>query len=327
MQCYNKYTEELILKCKDDIKGTNLENCSCGKGKNTPLPNYIKNVEFIESDYKLIFTYTNNTKYEIDLPIENLVKNASYQNNILTITFTNDTVVNIPLTDLIDIYTVENTNTINLELINNKIKANLNESLLNKINVIITNGSGNNYLANDGTYKPIDLSNYAPNTIIGELANLNTTNKSNLVNAINEILNNSSGSGIEIITTNSNIKDLSNGGYIINSNKKMFLTNTYNDYSNCYITSNGSYLLFKSSNVYLVITFHNTIYKDEQVTRVTTINAPSISCGVLGNGYLSKITCVENNSNKVTTISSSSTDEQYPSAKAVYDYVNSVLGN
>ena len=326
MQCYNKYTEELILKCKDDIKNTNLENCSCGKGKNTPLPNYIKNVEFIENDYKLIFTYTNDTIYEIDLPIENLVKNASYQNNILTITFTNDSVVDIPLTDLIDIYTVENTNTINLELINNKIKANLNESLLNKINVITTNGSGNNYLANDGTYKPIDLSNYANKTIIGELANLNTTNKSNLVNAINEILNNSSGSGIEKISTNSNIKDLSNGGYIIDSNKQMFLTSTYNNYSDYYITSHLTYLLFKNNNVYLVITFSDTVYKDEKVSRETTINAPSILWGVLGNGYM-VIKPIENNLNKVTTISSSSTNEQYPSAKAVYDYVNSMLGN
>ena len=36
---------------------------------------------------------------------------------------------------------------------------------------------------------------------------------------------------------------------------------------------------------------------------------------------------LESNSNKVTTISSASTNTQYPSAKAVYDYIQSLNGN
>ncbi len=35
----------------------------------------------------------------------------------------------------------------------------------------------------------------------------------------------------------------------------------------------------------------------------------------------------ENNSNKVTSISSSSTDTQYPSAKCVYDAINNAIGS
>ena len=35
----------------------------------------------------------------------------------------------------------------------------------------------------------------------------------------------------------------------------------------------------------------------------------------------------ESSTNKVTTISSSSTNDQYPSAKAVYDYLQSLNGN
>lgn len=35
----------------------------------------------------------------------------------------------------------------------------------------------------------------------------------------------------------------------------------------------------------------------------------------------------EKTSDKVTTISSTSTNEQYPSAKAVYDYIQSLDGN
>lgn len=35
----------------------------------------------------------------------------------------------------------------------------------------------------------------------------------------------------------------------------------------------------------------------------------------------------ENSSNKVTSISGSSTDTQYPSAKCVYDAINNAIGN
>ena len=35
----------------------------------------------------------------------------------------------------------------------------------------------------------------------------------------------------------------------------------------------------------------------------------------------------EKNANKTLTISSGSTDTQYPSAKAVYDHVDSIVGN
>ncbi len=47
-------------------------------------------------------------------------------------------------------------------------------------------------------------------------------------------------------------------------------------------------------------------------------------------GYLTQhqdITGKENNTNKVTSISSSSTDTQYPSAKCVYDAINNAIGN
>ena len=35
----------------------------------------------------------------------------------------------------------------------------------------------------------------------------------------------------------------------------------------------------------------------------------------------------EDTTNKVTSLSSSSTDTQYPSAKCVYDYVNDLIGD
>ena len=40
-----------------------------------------------------------------------------------------------------------------------------------------------------------------------------------------------------------------------------------------------------------------------------------------------RITGKENISNKVTHLSSSSTDTEYPSAKCVYDYVDDLIGD
>ena len=45
----------------------------------------------------------------------------------------------------------------------------------------------------------------------------------------------------------------------------------------------------------------------------------------LGNWLASKNK--EDTSNKVTSISSSSTDTQYPSAKCVYDYIDDLIGD
>ena len=50
-----------------------------------------------------------------------------------------------------------------------------------------------------------------------------------------------------------------------------------------------------------------------------------ISKGTLENVITGK--ALETANNKVISISSSSTDTQYPSAKAVYDYIQSLNGN
>lgn len=54
-------------------------------------------------------------------------------------------------------------------------------------------------------------------------------------------------------------------------------------------------------------------------------NATFIGKGTLENVITGKN--LETANNKVTSISSSSTDTQYPSAKAVYDYIQSLNGN
>lgn len=72
--------------------------------------------------------------------------------------------------------------------------------------------------------------------------------------------------------------------------------------------------------------------------RVTTAKTEGLyKVGVTNEGHISSATAitktdltdlgVEDASNKVTSISSNSTDTQYPSAKATYTYINTILGN
>ena len=50
-----------------------------------------------------------------------------------------------------------------------------------------------------------------------------------------------------------------------------------------------------------------------------TVNIPSI--------VDARISGKEDSSNKVTSLSASSTDAQYPSAKCVYDYIDDLIGD
>lgn len=56
----------------------------------------------------------------------------------------------------------------------------------------------------------------------------------------------------------------------------------------------------------------------------TATSARSMTAAVLSTTITNKITGKEDTTNKVTTISSSSTDTQYPSAKCVYDIVGDI---
>lgn len=75
---------------------------------------------------------------------------------------------------------------------------------------------------------------------------------------------------------------------------------------------------------------HNLVYVNETgdllFTCVNQVYAYTITLKV-DNAWYNTIYTIEKNSNKVKTISESSTDTQYPSAKAVYDFVQNSITN
>lgn len=129
----------------------------------------------------------------IDLPLETMVVNGSYDstNKKVILTLQNGNTVDFSVADLVSGLQSEITssNKLSSDLVDDTNHTNkfVTSAEKEKINIITSNGTGNNYLANDGTYKEIDLSSYAPKTMIGDLENLDTTDKSNLVSAINEV--------------------------------------------------------------------------------------------------------------------------------------------
>lgn len=133
----------------------------------------------------------------IDLPLETMVVNGSYDstNKKVILTLQNGNTVDFSVADLVSGLQSEITsnNKLSSDLVDDTNHTNkfVTSAEKEKINIITSNGTGNNYLANDGTYKEIDLSSYAPKTTIGDLEDLDTTDKSDIVSAINEVASSS----------------------------------------------------------------------------------------------------------------------------------------
>lgn len=146
-----------------------------------------------------------------------------------------------------------------------------------------------------------------------------------------------SGSTIPEITEDTNIFDLETGIYYVNAG----VTLTY---------SNTNFAEEQSMQIYVKsILITEKAYAEDEVGEIyyqlMGID-PTIGTKIVGvyHGYIELIVgfyplswhgvkpkfmsmdSIETLTNKVTQITSSATDEQYPSAKAVYDYVNSAIG-
>ncbi len=103
----------------------------------------VTNVAYNGLTGDMTFTYHDATTQVINLPVENFLANAVYNapTNELTLTLTDGTIFTIDLTDLVDTYTVSDTNSINLTLLANNISADL---ILdpNPLNLLSVSGAG-----------------------------------------------------------------------------------------------------------------------------------------------------------------------------------------
>lgn len=93
--------------------------------KKTDLPKIIKNVEYNNSNGSWIFTFVDETTYNVDQPIENIIQSVKYTKDTktLTITMWNNQVFNTILDIPTAIYTPEETDSILISIVGDKISA------------------------------------------------------------------------------------------------------------------------------------------------------------------------------------------------------------
>ena len=87
----------------------------------------IRDVDFDEDTQTFTFTYTDDTTHEVDLVLESVIQDIGYDTDtkILTFTLVGGSTTDIDLTDLVDAYTVANTNSITMSIAAGEITAEL----------------------------------------------------------------------------------------------------------------------------------------------------------------------------------------------------------
>lgn len=93
--------------------------------KKTDLPKIIKNVEYNNSNGRWIFTFVDETTYNVNQPIANIIQSVKYTKDTktLTITMWNNQVFNTILDIPTVIYTPEETDSILISIVGDKISA------------------------------------------------------------------------------------------------------------------------------------------------------------------------------------------------------------
>lgn len=93
--------------------------------KKTDLPKIIKNVEYNNSNGRWIFTFVDETTYNVNQPIANIIQSVQYTKDTktLTITMWNNQVFNTILDIPTVIYTPEETDSILISIVGDKISA------------------------------------------------------------------------------------------------------------------------------------------------------------------------------------------------------------
>lgn len=108
-----------------------------------PLKELLMGASYDASTGNFTFKVANGDDIVVNTPKENFLQSAVYNKDthVLTLTLTDGTEVTVNLEELIDVYTVEDTATIDLTLENNKITASVKKSATEK-NALVLNDDG-----------------------------------------------------------------------------------------------------------------------------------------------------------------------------------------
>jgi hypothetical protein len=103
------------------LGATKLANLTSDSGGGNPL----KDIAFDTATQTFTFTYEDNSTKTVDLVLESVLQSVTYDKTTkkMTLTVVGGSTTEIDLTDLVDAYTVESTDTISLTLNAGKITA------------------------------------------------------------------------------------------------------------------------------------------------------------------------------------------------------------
>lgn len=173
---YSIATSKAIKEYIKNISDTNITNIKYnktsqsfdvyygdGETETILLKDIITGVEYDATNGNFKFSQANGEDILINTPKENFLADVTYDpyKNTIKFVMVNGSTFEVDLTDLIEIYTTENTSTINMNISNNKIFA----------NVKLSENEGNRATVdNSGLYIPdTDLSNYYTSTETNDL--------------------------------------------------------------------------------------------------------------------------------------------------------------
>lgn len=245
----------------------------------------------------------------IDLPLESVVVNGSYDstNKKIVLTLENGNTIDIPVGDLVNGLQTEITS-------NNKLSSDLVDDT-NNTNKFVTTSEKNTWSSKSdfsGSYN--DLTN---KPIIPTKTSDLTNNSGFIDKNVNDLENYTKTSDLSSVATSGSYNDLSNKPTIPDE-----LSDLSDDSTHRLVTDTEKTTWNNKSNF-------SGSYDDLTNKPTIPVVPTNVSAFTNDAGYLTQhqdISGKENITNKVTSMSVSSTDTEYPSAKCVYDALQNAGG-
>ena len=287
------------------------------------------------------------TSNPIDLPLETMVVGASYDSTTqeIVLTLKNGTTVRFSVAALVSGLQTEITS-------DNKLASDLVDDT-NSINKFVTTSDKTTWNGKQDALTPGNNINISNNVISATDTTYNdaTTEISGLMSASDKTKLNGIANGAEVnVQSNWNESDANSDSYIQNKpDIPAALSDLSDDSTHRLVTdtekstwnskydkpNNGIPKTDLATDVQTSLGKADTALQTEQYTgTITSVKMNGTTIASSGEADLGTvitqhqdISGKEDTANKVTTLSSSSTDTQYPSAKCVYDHVDTIVGD
>ena len=282
----------------------------------TNIDDLVKSVTYNSTTGNFTITKFNGTTNVIETEIEKIVTNFEYDSDTkeLILTYPDGIATRIPLSDLIAEYDFVNTGTVKFTVTNHKVSASVDSTYMSQISQAVTDAEAaatNAGLSATAAAGSASQANSAKSAAASSASSASSSASS-------------ASSSAQTATTKASAASSSASSAAANSlESEGYATGTQNGIpvgpTSPYYHNNSKYFSEQAAG-------GGDMKKSDYDADSAVKNAGGIKAFVEGKGYItsSAITGKEDKSNKVTSISASSTNDQYPSAKCVFDIVGNI---